>query len=205
MVLCQKMLPVIIRKHVKTHDCTSWQCHSRMCSVSRTLRTLWKEHTCCYWATPGRRKNAYWKEYSHIWIQRVESFDLWDYRLEYVVMSNDGFYQNGSVNFIYLQLFYLCPLAFSHLLYIEICTLENYNENNLDVSFEKHHKRSIIKRTWTLERFMRNSKVNEEMCLIVFVMPTSLLCIFCVLLYSEKILHKIISSRDQALSSPELS
>lgn len=53
---------------------------------------------------------------------------------------------------------------------------------------------------------MKNAKVNEEMCLIVFVMPTSLLCIFCVLLYAEKILHKkIISSRDQALSSPELS
>lgn len=62
-------------------------------------------------------------------------------------MSNDGFYQNGSVNFIYLQLFYLCSLVFSHLLYIEICTLENYNENNLDVSFEKHHKRIIIRRT----------------------------------------------------------
>lgn len=54
---------------------------------------------------------------------------------------------------------------------------------------------------------MKNSKVNGEMCLIVFVMPTSpLLCIFCVLLCSENILHeKIISSRDQALSSPELS
>lgn len=48
---------------------------------------------------------------------------------------------------LYICNSYLCSLVFSHLLYIEICTLENYNENNLDVSFEKHHKRIIIRRT----------------------------------------------------------
>lgn len=184
------MLPVIIRKHVKTHDCTSWQCHSRMCSVSRTLWELYGRNIPAVIEQPLEEERMHTGKATVTYESELKKLLIWDYRLEYVVMSNDGFYQNGSVNFIYLQLFYLCSLVFSHLLYIEICTLENYNENNLDVSFEKHHKRIIIRRTWTLERFMKNSKVNGK-CVHVYTMPTSpLLCIFCVLLYSENILRE---------------